>query len=63
MGSLCGKKTEVCEELRKRKVDVCCMQEVRWKGQGVCFVGTSKRRYRPKLFWSENDAEFGGVGI
>ena len=29
VGSLCGRKTEVCEELRKRRVDVCCMQEVR----------------------------------
>ena len=31
MGSLCGRKTEVCEELRKRKVDVCCIQEVKAK--------------------------------
>ena len=61
MGSLCGRKTEVCEELRKRKVDVCCIQEVRWKGQGARFVGASGRRY--KLWWSENDAGFGGVGI
>ena len=27
VGSLCGKKTEVCEELRKRKVDVCLSRE------------------------------------
>ena len=31
-GNLCERKTEVCEKLRKRKVDVCCIQEVRWKG-------------------------------
>ena len=61
MGSLCGKKTEVCEELRKRKVDVCGIQEVRWKGQGARFVGALGRRY--KLWWSGNDAGFGGVGI
>ena len=45
VGSLCGRKIEVCEELRKRRVDVCCMQEVRSKGQGarfVGFVGTSR---------------------
>ena len=59
--SLCGRKTEVCEELRKRKVDVYCIQEVRWKGQEAPFVGTSGRRY--KLWWSGNDAGFGGVGI
>ena len=61
VGSLCGRKTEVCEELRKRRVEVCCIQEVRWKGQGACFAGTSGRRY--KLWWSENDAGLGGVGI
>ena len=61
VGSLCGRKTEVCEELRKRRVDVCCIQKVRWKGQGARFVGTSTRRY--KLWWSGNDAGFGGVGI
>ena len=25
VGSLCGRKTKVCEELKKRKVDVCCI--------------------------------------
>ena len=59
--SLCGRKTEVCEGQRKRRVDVCCMQEVRWKGQRVCFVGTLGGRC--KLWWSGNDAGFGGVGI
>ena len=61
MGSLHGKKTDVCEELRKRKVDVCCIQKVRWKGQGAHFVCTSGRRY--KLWWSGNDAGFGGFRI
>ena len=61
VGSLCGRKMEVCEQLRKRKVDVCCIQEVRWKGQGARFVGTLGRKY--KLWWSGNDAGFGKVGI
>ena len=59
MRSLCGRKTEVCEELRKRTVDMCCMQEVRWKGQGAWFVDALGQRY--KLWWSENDAGFGGM--
>ena len=42
--TLCGRKTEVREELRKRRVDVCCMQEVRWKGQGARFVNTLGQR-------------------
>ena len=55
------KEKEVCEELRKRRFDGRCMQEVRWKGQEACFVGTSGRRYT--VWWSGNDAESGGVGI
>ena len=47
--------------LFKRKGDLCCIQEVRWKGQGARFVGTLGRRY--KLWWSGNDAGFGGVGV
>ena len=51
----------MCEELRKRRVDVCCTQEVKSKGQGARFVGSSEQRY--KLWWSGNDAGSGGVGI
>ena len=46
LGSLSGKE-EVLEELRKRMIDVCCLQEVRWRGQGARIQG---RRY--KLWWS-----------
>ena len=53
-------KTKVCEKLRKRRVDVCCMQEVRWKGQGTCFVGAQKQRCTLK--WSGNDAGSGDLG-
>ena len=28
--SMSGRGTEVYEELRKRRMDVCCLQEVRW---------------------------------
>ena len=51
----------MCEEQRKRRVDVSCIQEVKWKGQGACFVDTLGQRY--KLWWSENNATFGGVEI
>ena len=30
-----GNGTEVCEELRKRRMDVSCQQEVRWRGKGM----------------------------
>jgi len=45
IGSISGRGTEVCEELRKRMVDVCCLQEVRWRGQGARFLGANGSRY------------------
>ena len=44
MVSFCGRGTEVCEQLRKREVDMWCVQEVRWRGQGARFVGIRGRR-------------------
>ena len=37
---------------------MCCLQEVRWRGQGAQFVCRC-RRY--KLWWSGNNYETGGV--
>ena len=51
----------MCEELRKRKVDVRCLQELRWRGEGARFFGVKGRRY--KLWWCGNDDKTGGVGI
>ena len=51
----------MCEQLRKGKVDMCCLQEVKWRGQGARFVGCRGRRY--KLCWSGNNDEIGDVGI
>ena len=61
VGSFCGRGTEVCEQLRKREVDMCCPQEVRWREQGARFVGCRGMRY--KLWWSGNNDGIGGVGI
>ena len=36
---------ECKKELRKR-MDVCCLQEVRWRGQGSRFVGMKDRGYK-----------------
>ena len=52
---------EVCKELRKRKVGVCGLQEIRWKNEGTRFLGVFERRY--KLWWSGNSSGIGGVGI
>ena len=31
VGSLSGQGGEVCQEPRKRMIDVCCLKEVRWR--------------------------------
>ena len=61
IGNLCCRGTEVAEELRKRKVDICGLQEVQWRGQGAHFIGVERRRYR--LWWSGNKAGKSGVEI
>ena len=50
-GSLRGMRREICEELGKRMIDVCCLQEVRWREPGVRMLGMRGRRC--KLWWSE----------
>ena len=60
LGSQSGK-GEVCEEPRKRMIDVCCLQEVRWSGQGARMLEMKGRR--DKLWWSVIGDEAGGVGV
>ena len=47
----------VCEVLRRRKVKVCCIQEVRWKGEG------SRALQGYKLIWKGNSEGTAGVGV
>ena len=57
-GSLSGKRGYVCDELRKRMINVCCLQEVRWRGQGTRMLVMNGWRY--KLRWS---GKGDGVGV
>ena len=41
-------------------IDVWCLQEVRWRGQGTRMLGMKGRIY--KLWWSGKRNEVGGVG-
>ena len=50
--SMSGRGTELCEELMKRRMDVCCLQKVKWRGQKAQFMGVKGREY--KLWWSGN---------
>ena len=44
-----GKWGEISEMLKRHCVDICCLQEVRWKRQGAKMTG--------------NDFNFFGVGV
>ena len=61
IGTLKRKGLEICEELWKRNVDLCCLQEVRWRGRGARLKGLQGRRY--KLWWSGNQEGHGGEGV
>ena len=60
VGSICERGTEFCEKLKKKKVNVCCILNVGWRGQ-VRFFGLEKRRY--KLWLPGNDSGMDGIGI
>ena len=48
-------------ELRKWMIDVCCLLEVRWRGQGARMLAMIVMRY--KLWWSGIGDGVGGAGV
>ena len=52
---------EVCEELRKRMIDVRSLQEVRRRGQVAKMLRMKGRRY--KQWWPAKGDGVGGVGF
>ena len=52
---------EVVETLSHRKVDVCCIQETRYRGGSCRIIKGKDTRY--KLYWSGNDKGTAGVGM
>ena len=46
IGCLCDRGTEMAEELKKRKINICGLQEIPWKGQGARFIGVEGRKYK-----------------
>ena len=39
VGSISGKWNQISETSKRRCVDIWCLQEVRWKGQGAEMIG------------------------
>ena len=52
---------KACGEQRKRMVDLCCLQVVRWRGQGARILGMKGMRH--KLWWFGKGDRVGGVGV
>ena len=61
MNTLRGRVCEVVETLSRRKVDVCCIQETRYRGGNCRIIKGKDTRY--KLYWSGNDKGTAGVGV
>ncbi|ESO01531.1 hypothetical protein HELRODRAFT_174487 [Helobdella robusta] len=61
VGSLIGHSMEIAEMLERRRIDICCLQETRWKSNGVCHVNSDKEKY--KLFWNGQKTAKNVVGI
>ena len=59
VGTLRGRADELVEMLERRSADVCCVQEVRWRGASVRFVEGRRARY--KHFWIGSSTGYGGV--
>ena len=60
VGSMRGKASEVVETMSRRRVDLCCLQETRWKTNLKLIAG---RDSRYKYFSCGNDKSTCGVGI
>ena len=56
-----GRSGEVVETLTRRCIDLCCVQEVRWRGASTRMITGKDSTY--KLFWVGNSTGPGGIGI
>ena len=61
VGTLSGRAGEIIETLNQRKIDICCVQEVRWRGASTRTI-TGKNNSQYKLLWIGNEIGNGGVG-
>ena len=58
VGSMSGMLGEISETLKRCCVGICCVQEVRWKGQGARMIGNGF-----KFLWSGSSKAVNGVGV
>lgn len=61
VGTMRGRSHEVAQMLARRKADVCCVQEVRYKSDSATTLGDGSQKY--KFWYSSNPSGTNGVGI
>ena len=57
VGTLKGKWVEVGEMIERIKIDICCIQEIRFKGGGCRYIGNYK------LWWSGGEKSLNVIGV
>ncbi|KAF7641145.1 hypothetical protein LDENG_00292100, partial [Lucifuga dentata] len=58
VGTMTGKARELADMMQRRKVDILCVQETRWKGSKARSLGAGF-----KLFYHGVDGKRNGVGV
>ena len=61
VGTIRGRAEEAVKTLTRRKVDVCCVPEVRWKGASARLISGKNNEYR--MYWVGNNLGLSGVGV
>ena len=61
IGTMRGRSSEIVETITRRNVDLCCVQEVRWRGASARHI--TGKDYRYKFFWVGNNQGTSGVGV
>ena len=61
VGTMKGRSHEVALMLGRRKADICCIQEVRYKSNSSTTIGSGEDKY--KFWYSSSDSGLNGVGI
>ena len=61
IGTMRGRSSEIVETITRRNIDLCCVQEVRWRGASARHITGKDSRY--KFFWIGNNQGTSGVGV
>ena len=61
VGSMSRRSGEIVDVMMRRKIELCCLQETRWKGGSAKWMGKAGSRF--KFFWKGSDVAVGGIGI